>query len=121
MTKNLGNQLDFYQDTLNLDLFFNRKDTIGLGKNQQLIIILQKEPSENSHHLSNNSENKGHGILTFKCEGDLDAYAEQIKKNGFKIRGTLKLPEKNIDYLFVEDYDGNEICLDFSKYPTSTH
>jgi catechol-2,3-dioxygenase len=113
MTKNLLQQTSFYKDILNLELIFSKKNMIGLGMNKRLFIVLQEEQSENSHHLS---ENKGHIIISFQCDGDIKTYKERIKEHGFKIRNTLHIIEQNIHYLFAEDYDGNEICLDFSDY-----
>src|SRR5580704_11943340 len=111
MTKNLNKQAHFYNDVLELELAFEHQDTIGLGKNGQIYIVLRQDTSEKSHHLS---EHKGPQIITFKCEGDIEQYVTKIKQGGFKIRDTLKLPEHHVHYLFTEDYDGNEICLSFT-------
>lgn len=110
MTKNLSNQVRFYKDILELELIFDNQDTIGLGKSGRLFIVLREDRTKGSHHLA---EHKGPQIITFKCQGNIDFYIQKIKNSGFKVRDTLKLPEHNNHYLFVEDYDGNEICLDF--------
>ena len=110
MTKNLSKQVCFYKDMLGLELIFDNRDAIGLGKDKRIFIVLREDKSENSHHLS---EHKGPQIMTFKCQGDVDSYIEKIRRSGFNVRDTLKLPEYNTHYLFIEDYDGNEICLDF--------
>lgn len=110
MTKNLTEQLQFYKDLLDLNLIFDNKDTVGLGKDNRLFIVLREDISENSHHLS---DQKGPQIITFKCQGDIEQYSNTIKQAGFKIRDKLLLPEYKVQYLFVEDFDGNEICLDF--------
>lgn len=110
MTKNLSNQVQFYKNVLDLELIFDNQDTIGFGKNNRLFLVLREDKSENSHHLS---EHKGPQIITFKCQGDINEYIEKIKGSGFKVRDMLELPKHNTHYLFVEDFDGNEICLDF--------
>lgn len=110
MTKNLSNQVQFYKDVLDLELTFDNQDTVGLGKNNRLFIVLREDKTKDSHHLS---EHKGPQIITFKCQGNIDQYIEKIKKSGFKVRDTVKIPIHNTHYLFIEDYDGNEICLDF--------
>lgn len=111
MTKNLANQVHFYRDILDLEITFDNQDAVGLGKNNQLYIVLREDKSNKSHHLS---EHKGPQIITFKCRGGIVQYIEKIKKSGFKVRDTVKLPTNNTHYLFAEDYDGNEICLHFA-------
>lgn len=110
MTKNLSNQVQFYKDILDLELTFDNQDTVGLGKNNRLFIVLREDKTKDSHHLS---DHKGPQIITLKCQGDIVQYIEKIKKSGFKVRDTVKIPIHNTHYLFIEDYDGNEICLDF--------
>ncbi len=110
MTEHLSKQVQLYKNVLELELIFDNQDTIGLGKNNRLFLVLRQGKSENSHHLS---ENKGPQILTFKCEGDINQCIETMKDAGVKIRDTLKLPSHGNHYVFIEDFDGNEICLDF--------
>lgn len=110
LTKNLSKQINFYKDILDLELIFDNQDTVGFGKNKRLFFVLREDASEESHHLS---EHKGPQIITFKCQGDIEQYIAKIKNSGFKVRDALKLPEQNTHYLFIEDYDCNEICLDF--------
>lgn len=110
MTKHLQEQLKFYQDALKLEQIFNRQETVGLGKAKRLFLVLREDKNKNSHHLT---EQKGPQLLTFKCRGKVDDYIARIRNLGYKIRDTLQLPEHNTHYLFIEDYDGNEICLDF--------
>tara|TARA_R110000868_G_C10820143_1_gene758568 strand:+ start:593 stop:967 length:375 start_codon:yes stop_codon:yes gene_type:complete len=110
MTNNLTSQLLFYKGVLDLELIFDNKDTIGLGKNNRIFLVLKEDKSEDSHHLS---EHKGPQIITFKCKGNINEYIKKIKASGFNVRDTLELPKHNMHYLFVEDFDGNEICLDF--------
>lgn len=110
MTTNLSKQVQFYKDVLDLELIFDNQDTIGLGKNSRIFLVLREDKSEDSHHLS---EHKGPQIITFKCKGDINEYIEKIKASGFKVRDTLKLPKHGTHYLFIEDFDGNEVCLDF--------
>lgn len=110
MTKNLSSQLQFYKNVLDLEQIFDNQDTVGLGKNNNIFLVLREDKSEDSHHLS---EHKGPQIITFKCQGDINEYIKKIKVSGFKIRDMLKLPKHNTHYIFVEDFDGNEICLDF--------
>ena len=110
MTKNLAEQQNFYQNILGLDLIFDNTDTLGFGKDDRLFVVLRQDSSANSHHLS---EHKGPQILTFKCKGNVKEYAKKIKEAGFTIRDTVTLSEHNTQYLFIEDFDCNEICLDF--------
>ena len=100
MTKNMSRQVSFYKDVLDLELIFDNQDTVGLGKNKRLFVVLREDKSEESHHLS---EHKGPLIIAFKCQGDIDQYIGKIKQSGFRVRDTLKLLEHNAHYLFVED------------------
>lgn len=111
MTKNIIKQLKFYKDILKLDILFAHQDSYGLGMNKQLFIILREDKSIDSHHLS---EHKGPVIMSFKCNDNLSTYKEIICNSGYKIRDELIKPEYNANYLFIEDHDGNELCLDFS-------
>ncbi len=110
MTKNLREQLKFYKDFLQLDHIFDNGDTQGLGRNGRLFIVLREDNSSDSHHLSHH---KGPQIITFKCEGDLTEVSSNVEQAGYKVRDKLILPEYQIQYLFIEDFDANEICLDF--------
>ena len=83
MTKNLSRQVHFYKDILDLELIFDNQDTVGLGKDKRVFIVLREDNSEKSHHLS---EHKGPQIITFKCQGDIDQYIKKIKNSGFKVR-----------------------------------
>ena len=112
MTNNLKQQAHFYQNVLGLDLQFEHQDSIGLGKNHQLYILLKSDISKNSHHLS---EHKGPQIITFKCQGIMQDYLNKIKQTGFRIRDTLELSDINQYYFFIEDFDHNEICLNFDS------
>lgn len=111
VTKHVRKQLKFYKDLLQLELLFDNKDTIGVGKNGRLFIVLREDDTEESHHLTTQ---KGPQIITFKCEGNIEHYRRAVTQAGFKVRDELILPEHKIQYLFIEDYDGNEICLNFS-------
>jgi catechol 2,3-dioxygenase-like lactoylglutathione lyase family enzyme len=110
MTKNLSAQLAFYK-TLGLELIFDNTDTFGLGINGKLFLVIREDKSSNSHHLV---ENKGPIILTFKCSGNANHYTEILKKAGIIFRGEVKLPEYKTHYIFIEDADNNELCLDFA-------
>ena len=110
MTKNLEEQIAFYHGTIGLDLVFHHLDSAGLGQHDQLYVILRKDTSANSHHLT---EQKGPQIITFQCQGDLKRFSEKIKNAGYKIRNKLLLEEQDLEYLFVEDFDGNEVCFGF--------
>lgn len=110
MTQNFADQKHFYKDVLETEVIFENQDTVGLGKAGKLFIVLREDQYENSHHLA---EHKGSQIITFKCNGDINQYTQKIANAGFKIRDTLQLAEYHTQYLFIEDYDGNEICLDF--------
>lgn len=72
--------------------------------------FFREDKTKDSRHLS---DYKGPQIITLKCQGDIVQCIEKIKKLGFKVRDTVKIPIHNTHYLFIEDYDGNEICLDF--------
>ena len=111
LTKHIPEQIGFYKDMLELELLFENQNNYGFGKDKRLFIILKKDTSEDSHHLT---EQKGPQIISFKCNGNINQYMNKIQAAGFKVRDTLKLPEYNAHYLFIEDFDGNEICLDFT-------
>ncbi|MCP4473554.1 MAG: VOC family protein [Gammaproteobacteria bacterium] len=113
MTKNLSQQLAFYQDVLGLEKIFENNDnsrTTGVGRGERIFVVLREDTSEESHHLT---EHKGPQILTFKCQGNITEMQEKITQAGFNIRHTLELPQYHSTYLFIEDFDGNELCLDF--------
>lgn len=110
MTQKLTEQKHFYLNTLGLDLVFDNTDTIGIGRGSNLFMVIREDHSENSHHVT---EQKGPVIITFKCSGKLDATLQTIADAGYKIRDTVELPEHNTQFLFVEDAESNEICLDF--------
>ena len=111
MTKNLEEQIAFYHGTIGLDLIFHHSESAGLGKHDQLYVILKKDTSADSHHLS---EQKGPQIITFQCQGDLNQFSEKIRNAGYKIRNKLFLEEQDLQYLFAEDFDRNEVCFGFS-------
>ena len=110
MTQHLAEQTHFYKDILGLELIFDKQDTVGLGRHKKLFIVLRTDKAEDSHHQT---EQKGPQIMTFKCQGSLDEYTEKISRSGFKVRNQLVLAEHPLQYLFIEDFDGNEICLEF--------
>lgn len=110
VTKNLAAQTKFYKETLNLETTFDNIDTIGFGKDSQLFIVLRKEITQNSHH---NTENKGAVIITFKCFGSPLDCINKLKQTGTLVRNEVKLPDYNSHFVFIEDADGNEVCLDF--------
>src|SRR3990167_7363850 len=112
MTKNLEEQQSFYQNIIGLDVIFQTQDAVGLGHEGKEFLILKYDLSENSHHLS---EHKGPSIITFQVTGSMSTWHDKIKLNGFKIRDHLILPEHKSSFLFVEDYEGNEICLSFDS------
>ncbi len=116
LTRNISQQKIFYINALGLEILFDNQTTVGLGKKDRQFIVLREDISEGSHHLT---EHKGPQLILFKCQGDIETYSDKIKKSGFKIRDTLQIPEHNINYLFIEDYDGNEICLDFVAHAAS--
>jgi hypothetical protein len=111
LTKQLSNQLKFYQGTLGLDLIYNNNGAIGLGKDGRVFIILRRDNSKDSHHLT---VQKGPQIISFQCKGNANSYIDKIKKSGCTIRDILKLPEYKTLCLFIEDFDKNEICLAFN-------
>lgn len=110
MTTNLVEQVKFYKDLLQLELIFDNKDTIGLGKNGRIFIVLREDKAEDSHHLT---KQKGPQIITFKCQGKLEQFNDVVKQAGYKVRDKLTIAEHNVQYLFIEDFDANEVCLDF--------
>ena len=111
MTQHLEEQISFYHDTIGLDLIFHHSESAGLGKNDQLYLILRKDAAENSHHLT---EQKGPQIITFQCLGGLEQFAKKIISAGYTVRNKLHLEEQDMQYLFAEDFDGNEVCFGFS-------
>lgn len=110
MTKNLNRQLGFYRDFLGLEQHFDNGDTIGLGKQNRLFLALREDKDEDSHHLTTQ---KGPKLLTFRCEGLIEPYREKVDQAGYTVRDKLSLPDYDVEYLFIEDVEGNEICLEF--------
>lgn len=107
VTRKLREQFNFYQQALGLELLFDNNDTLGLGLNGQLLIVLRKETNANSHH---EQENKGPIILTFQFPPtDKTDLLDKLDSLGVKLRG-----QHQKIYYFIEDYDGNELCLDFT-------
>jgi len=113
VTKNLEQQLTFYKDIIGLEEFFNQDNTIGLGYDNRLHIVLRAEYNPNSHHQQ---ENKGPIIITFQVEEESkDLIMSRLVKEGHTIRDTLALPQYDSEYIFIEDVDGNELCLDVKR------
>lgn len=110
MTRNLSKQVDFYTKILGLELLFNVKSVAGIGKNSRPFLVIKQDDSANSHHLV---ENKGASIITFKTSGEAGAVRDELESNGVTIRDEVKVTEIKSHYIFIEDFDGNEICLDF--------
>ncbi|MCP3679081.1 MAG: hypothetical protein GY782_01895 [Gammaproteobacteria bacterium] len=53
MTKNLSQQLAFYQDVLGLEKIFENNDnsrTTGVGRGERIFVVLREDASEESHH-----------------------------------------------------------------------
>lgn len=110
VTKNLETQSSFYKDVLGLEELFHHDNTIGLGYENKLYIVLKAEYDPNSHH---EHENKGLIIITFQIdEKGKELVLNRLLSGGHKIRDTLILPQYNSEYIFIEDVDGNELCLD---------
>jgi len=75
-----------------------------------LHIVLKAEYNPDSNHQQ---ENKGHIIITFQVEQEVkELILSRLIKEGHKIRDTLSLPQHGSEYIFIEDIDGNELCLD---------
>lgn len=113
VTHQLSKQLAFYTETLGLNLLFDNGDTLGLGIDSTLCIVLRRETNPNSHHQK---ENKGPIIMTFQMDiKDKTDVLQRLRTGGYTLRSMLELPEHNTEYHFIEDADGNELCLDFRK------
>lgn len=111
VTKNLTDQTEFYTNVLDLKQLFEYDDTIGLGIGDNLCVVLRYEDTSDSHH---EQENKGPIIITFRTSTDnKDKIMNRVKTGGYKIRSMVELPDYGSEYHFVEDADGNEVCLDF--------
>ena len=110
VTKNLEHQFSFYKDVIGLQEFYNQDNTIGLGSDGRLHIVLKAEYNPDSHHQQ---ENKGPIIITFQVEQEgKELILSRLIKGGHIIRDTLSLPQYGSEYIFIEDVDGNELCLD---------
>lgn len=105
-TRNLEQQCNFYANILGLEPEFENNDTVGFGQNGQLYIVIRRETTAKSHH---GAENKDPIILTFKCEGNPNALITKLAEQGCNVHEQYQEL-----YYFIKDYDGNEICLDFS-------
>lgn len=113
VTKNLEEQLHFYKSVIGLDEFFNQDNVIGLGCGKSLHIVLRFEDNPNSHHQQ---ENKGPIIISFQVgEESKDLIMSRLVEGGHTIRDTLSLPQYDSEYIFIEDVDGNELCLDVKR------
>lgn len=110
MTKNLEKQLSFYIETIGLELIFQEDGVAGLGKSEHLYIVIKYDDSIDSHHMA---DNKGTHIITFKCEY-INLVLDKLDQKGIKIRDRIQVLQINSDYIFIEDADGNEVCLDFN-------
>ena len=42
VTRNLSKQLNFYQNILELELLFNNHNTVSLGKDKRLFLVLRE-------------------------------------------------------------------------------
>lgn len=112
MTKKLHEQQQFYQNIIGLTIIFQTQDAIGLGRDRKVFLLLKYDHSEDSHHLA---VHKGSSILTFKLAGDIDQWRNKVKQYQLTLRDQLLLPAYQTGFLFIEDYEGNEICLAFDK------
>jgi len=108
MTKSLLEQKKFYSELMSLDIIFESEDAIALGKEHKIFLLLKYDANENSHHLA---EHKGASILTFKVPETLEYWKNKAQTNEIKIRDNLVLPQYKTSYLFLEDHEGNELCL----------
>lgn len=110
MTQKLAEQKHFYTETLDLDLVFDNDDTIGVGRGDDIFVVIREDTVDEHHHVS---KHPGSAIITFKCDGDIEDYKRRLTEDNFKIKDIVQLPEHNTEFLFVEDAEANEICLDF--------
>jgi len=110
MTNNIGSQLAFYNNMLGLEIIFNRMSEIGLGIHGRLVMIIKQGVSSDSHH---SPLHKGPILISFKCNQGIDDCKQILKHNNVMLRGERDVPEYNVRYLFIEDPDGNELCLRF--------
>lgn len=66
-----------------MGLIDDNQDTIGLGQEGRLFIVLREDKDEDSHHLATQ---KGPQIITFKCHGNIDKTSNKIEQAGYKVR-----------------------------------
>jgi len=113
LTNNLEKQKTFYKEVIGLSEFYHQDNTVGLGVDNNLYIVLRIEDNPVSHHQQ---ENKGPVIITFQVDSQSkEAIMSRIEKGGYKYRDRLTLPQYGSEYIFIEDVDGNELCLDVKR------
>ncbi|RUR14898.1 VOC family protein [Legionella sp. km535] len=113
ITNNLDKQKTFYKEVIGLNELFHHDNTVGLGVEDRLYIVLRVEDNPESHHKQ---ENKGPVIITFPVDSQSkEMIMSRIENGGYKHRDTLTLSQYGSEYIFIEDADGNELCLDVRK------
>lgn len=110
MTNNISSQLKFYEEFIGLKVVFNRVSEIGLGLHDRLIMIIKQGVSDDTHH---SPLHKGPILISFKCLISIDECKNNLIRLNMKVRGERDIPEHGVHYLFIEDPDGNELCLRF--------
>lgn len=99
----------FYSEVLGLKTIFDEDDTIGLGIDDRLCVMLRLEDNPASHHQQ---ENKGPVIISFGvCKGKADDLFRRMDRHNIKRRGEVKVESISKTLYFIEDPDGNEVCL----------
>lgn len=109
VTKNLQAQRDFYRDILSLEVNFENDEVVTLGREDVLELVIRKDQEGESHHRLD-ADNKGPFIPTFRFEMSAKEIEKKLPKGSYRGKYVDKYGEST--FLFIEDADKNEICLD---------
>lgn len=109
MTKNLKAQRDFYKDILSLEVNFENDEVVTLGREDVLELVIRQDQEDEGHHRVE-GENKGPFIPTFRFEISAGEIEKRLPKGSY--RGKYVDRHGESTFLFIEDADKNEICLD---------
>lgn len=110
VTDNLERAMSFYRNVLRIPLSHYIENIVAIFDSKGFQFQIYQEHDKNNHHI--NSDSKGRIIIGFNVLQPLDGIKKSLKKQNVKIRDHIYVP---IEMLFIEDYDGNEVCLTKSQ------
>jgi hypothetical protein len=111
VTTDLDNLIPFYRDILKIPMKNYIKNKVAIFRLNGMQFQIYEQKSPYSHHKKDD-DNKGTVVIGFSVSGPLESIREELKSKDVKIRSEIiKDQNSPIDMLFIEDFDGNEICL----------